>query len=93
MGGSIGDIIKNVVTLGAYGQKEAQKEAMNAQRQAEMQARKIAAEKKPMEETAKLALNPMEKGGGIMDLMINPEFKKKTTTGVGTGGGTTGVGA
>lgn len=86
MGGSIGDLIGNVLTFGALGQKQAQKKAQDEQRRAEMEARRIQAEKKPMEETATLGINTgiQDNTLGSLGLMVNPDLKKKQTTGLGT---------
>lgn len=80
-------------TYSAIEQKKAQKKSMDAQMQAELNARRIAAEQKPMEESAKLELAPQSgAGGGIMDLMINPDFKKKPSIGSGTASSSVGLG-
>jgi hypothetical protein len=93
MGGSLGDLVKNVVSLGAYGQKKAQDEAAAAQRRADMEARRIAASQKPMEEEATLEIgganaNPLD----TLGLTATPDMeKKKKPVGLGTSG-TTGLG-
>jgi len=92
MGGSLGGLIKNIVTLGGYSQEKAQRDAMNAQQAADMEARRIAASQKPMEETATLEIggvdsNPLDSLG----LVVNPDIeKKKKPVGLGTSG-TTGL--
>lgn len=93
MGGSLGDLVKNVISFGAYGQQQAQKDAQDAQRRAEMEARRIAAEKKPMEETATMltptdTINPLDSLGLIVE--ADPT-KRKRSTGLGTAV-TTGLG-
>lgn len=86
MGGGLGDLVKNVVTFGAYGQKEAQSEAKKAQKKAEMEARRIAAEQKPMDEKATLQLqNDTASALDSLGLMIEPDKKKKKNIGTGTG--------
>ena len=96
MGGSIGDFVKNVVSFGAYGQREAQKEAQRAQQRAEMEARRIAAEKKPMEETATLKTNALDAGVDpltSLNLLVDPTTPRpKKTTGLGTSMSSTGLG-
>ena len=90
MGIGIGDLVKNVVTLGAYGQREAQKKAQDAQRRAEMEARRIAAEQKPLEEAATMGLNEEATGAGVgqLDLAVEPTKKKKKPSGLGTSAST-----
>lgn len=82
MGGSLGDLVKNVITLGSYGQTKAQEEAAAAQRKAELEARRIAAEKKPMEETATLKTDTGVSSNalGSLGLMIEPTEKRKTSS-------------
>lgn len=90
MGGLV-DTVMNVVTLGAYGQKEAQKDATRAQQQADMEARRIAASQKPMEEAATTLVDTGVTGNtlGALGLMVDPTTpKKKATTGLGTTGST-----
>lgn len=95
MGGGIGDLVKNVLTLGAYGQQDAQKRAQEAQMQAELQARRIAAQKKPMEETATL-LTPATQDNalGSLGLLIEPDAakRKSKTTGLGSTSAPVGLG-
>lgn len=78
MGGSIGDLIGDVLTFGALGQRKAAKEAAAAQEKAAMEARKIAASQKPMEESATLLLNTGVEDNtlGSLGLMIDPTKKK-----------------
>ena len=95
MGGSLGDLVKNVVTFGAYGQREAQKEAQRAQQRAEMEARRIAAQKKPMEETATLRSPTDEPASALtsLNLLVDPATPRpKKTTGLGTSMSSTGLG-
>lgn len=63
-------------------QRSAQKDAQNAQRQAEMEARRIASEKKPMEESATLKTNTGISSGTLdyLGLTIEPTEKKKTSS-------------
>lgn len=63
-------------------QRDAQKDAQNAQRQAELEARRIAAEKKPMEETATLKTDTGISSNtlGSLGLMIEPTEKRKTSS-------------
>lgn len=89
--GSLVDTVLNVVSLGAYGQKEAQKKATAAQQQADMEARRIAASQKPMEESATLLTDTGigENTLGSLGLMVEPTTpKKKQTTGLSTTGST-----
>lgn len=70
-------------------QQKAQERALNAQQRAEMDARRIAASKKPMEESATLG---MDTGGqisalGSLGLLIEPD-KAKKPKGLGTSGST-----
>ena len=92
--GSLVDTVLNVVSLGAYGQKEAQKKAIAAQQQADMEARRIAASQKPMEESATLLTDTGigENTLGSLGLMVDPTApKKKQTTGLSTSTSTTGL--
>lgn len=94
MGSNIGGLIKNVLTLGAYGQKEAQKEASTAQALAEMEARRIAASKKPMEEIATMLTPATQTDAlGSLGLLIESDpTKRKRSTGLGTGTAPVGLG-
>lgn len=96
MGGSLGDLVKNVITFGAYGQQEAQKEAQRAQQRAEMEARRIAAEKKPMEETATLLSPTAESASALTSLNLiteaDPTKRKRSTVGLGTSTSSIGLG-
>ena len=78
-GGGLLDFVANVVTFGAYGQSQAQKEASAAQKEAEMEARKIAASKKPQEESATLIGGKAQDTLGQLDLLIAPDNTKKGT--------------
>lgn len=91
-----GDILRTVVgisTLGMseiayYGpkaQEKAAKDAQAAQTRAEMEARRIAASKKPLEESATMALQT-EQGSTLesLGLMTTPDYAKRKT-GLGTG--------
>jgi hypothetical protein len=97
-GGLLGGLL-NVATLGYTGQQEAEKKAKEAQniamaeaKRQEMEARRIAASAKPMEETATL-LTGGSKGSvlGNLGLMVEPTAKRvsslggTTTTGLGFG--------
>ena len=92
--GSLVDTVLNVVSFGAYGQKEAQKKATAAQQQADMEARRIAASQKPMEESATLLtdtwIGENTLGSlGSLGLMVDPTApKKKQTAGLSTTGST-----
>lgn len=94
MGGDILRAVTGIATLGLsemayYGpkaQEKAQKDAQRAQERAEMEARRIAASKKPLEESATLALQT-EQGSALesLGLMTTPDYSKRSKTGVGTG--------
>ena len=95
MGGSLGGFIKDVISFGAYGQKKAQEAAMTAQQRAEMEARRIAAEKKPMEERATLKTNALDTGVDpltSLNLLVDPMQRPKKPTGLGTSMSSTGLG-
>jgi hypothetical protein len=98
---SVLSAVTNIATLGYTGQREAEKKAQDAQNQAmeeakrqEMEARRIAASAKPLEEQATL-LTGGAKGSvlGNLGLMVEPTTKKvstlggTTTTGLGFGVG------
>jgi len=94
---SVLSAVTNVVTLGYTGQQEAQKKAQEAQnaaaeeaRKQDLEARRIAASAKPMEEQATL-LTGGSKGSvlGNLGLMVEPTTKKTSTLGGTT---TTGLG-
>lgn len=98
---SVIETFTNVLSLGAVGQRKAEKEAMEKQQLAEMQARKIAASKKPMEETATLGIDTGDKTSalGSLGLLIEPDKNKKPkglgtsgSTGLSTTGSTAGLG-
>ena len=92
--GGIGTALVVSAAIGAYSsneQKKAQKKAANMQEQQALEARKIAAEQKPMEESATLQT---DMGGGVLGnlgLAIEPTAKKPslggTSTNVGLGFG------
>lgn len=95
MGGSIGDFVKNVISFGAYGQQKAQKQASDAQKRAEMDARRIAAEKKPMEESATLKTNALDAGVDpltSLNLLVDPMQRPKKSIGLGAQMSSTGLG-
>ena len=101
MGGGLGTILKDIVSFGGYSQqKKAQEQASNAQRNAEMEARRIAASGKPMEETATLGLDTQTDTLSQLGLTINPDLEKKkksalggvAETGLGSGGVTGALG-
>jgi hypothetical protein len=73
-------------------QKKAQSKAQEAQRAAEMEARRIQAEKMPMEESATLALNPLTGDNAnhldSLGLLVKPN-KRKSAEGLGTTAGST----
>lgn len=89
---SVIETFTNVLTLGASGQRKAQKEAAAKQEEADFRARKIAAEQKPMEETATLGMAMGDKGSalGSLGLLIEPD-KAKKPKGLGTSGAPTGL--
>lgn len=86
---SVIETFTNVLTLGATGQRKAQKEAAEAQKQADLRARRIAAEQKPMEETATLGMDTGARASalGSLGLLIEPD-KAKKPKGLGTSGST-----
>ncbi len=67
-------------------QQRAQNKAADAQKKAEMQARKIAAEKKPMEETATLSFGDTQPQDtlGSLGLLVDPQQRSKTQLGMGS---------
>jgi len=103
MGGDVLRTIAGVATLGlsevAYfgpqGQAQAQKDAMAAQQRAEMDARRIAASQKPLEESATLGFNTgMDNTLTSLGLMTTPEEEKLKSRRTGLGGTTaTGLGS
>ena len=78
----------------AVEQKKAAKDAASAQARAEMEARRIAAEKKPMEESATTLVDTGVFGTDTssLGLTVEPTEAKKKVTGLGTAGATTGLG-
>lgn len=101
MGSKLGRIVRGALTLGTsellyqpgVEQKKAQERAANAQAKAEMDARRIASEAKPLEESATLS---MADGGTPLDALglmteLDPTAKKKRT-GLGSSA-TTGLGS
>lgn len=95
MGGDVFRTIVGVSTLGlseiAYyqpkAQADAQKDATRAQTAADMEARRIAASQKPMEESATLLTDTGDIGStlGTLGLMTTADTAtRKKTTGLGT---------
>ena len=87
----VGSIALGASVYSANEQKKAQRKASNMQEQQALEARKIAAEQKPMEESATLQT---DMGGGVLGnlgLSVEPLQKKPslggTTTQVGLGFG------
>lgn len=79
----------------AQQQNKATKAASDAQRNAEMEARRIAAEKKPMEERATLKTNALDTGVDpltSLNLLVDPMQRPKKPTGLGTSMSSTGLG-
>lgn len=78
----------------AQQQKKASQAASDAQQRAEMEARRIAAQKKPMEETATLKTNALDAGVDpvtSLNLLVDPMQRPKKT-GLGTSMSSTGLG-
>ena len=110
MGGSVGNIVRAAIGISTFGlsemayyqpkeqlkeQRNAQKEAMAAQQRAEMEARRIAAQKKPMEETATIKTNALSAGVDpltSLNLLVDPMQRPKKSTGLGTSMSSTGLG-
>ena len=103
MGGDVFRTIVGVSTLGlsemAYyqpkAQAKAQKDAINAQNAADMEARRIAASQKPMEESATLLTDTGDIGStlGTLGLMTTADTAtRKKTTGLGTSSAPIGLG-
>lgn len=79
----------------AQQQKKATGRAASAQQQAEMDARRIAAEKKPMEESATLKTNALDAGVDpvtSLNLLVDPMQRPKKPTGLGSQMSSTGLG-
>lgn len=70
----------------AYQQNQAQKKAADAQNKAEMEARRIAAQKKPLEETATLttAATDPTKALGSLNLLVEPGQRQSKGVGLGS---------
>lgn len=80
----------------AVEQKSAAKKARNAQEQQAMEARRIAAEGKPLEESATLTFQDQMNSDtlGSLGLMVAPDMaKKKNATGLGSSTGGVGLGS
>ena len=91
--GSLVESLIGGVTFGLLGdqQRDAAKKAEEAQRNAELEARRIAASQKPMEESATLLIDTGigENTLGSLGLMVDPTApKKKQTAGLSTTGST-----
>lgn len=67
-------------------QNQAQKKAQKAQQSAEMEARRIAAEKKPLEESATLtpAVDDPTKMLSRLNLLVEPQQRGKSAVGFGS---------
>jgi len=99
MGGDVFRTIVGIGTLGLsesyFGQKEAAKKAQRAQEAADMEARRIAASQKPMEESATLLTDTGDIGStlGTLGLMTTADTStRKKTTGLGTSSAPVGLG-
>ena len=79
---------------GTVEQKKQAKKAQSLQEQQAMEARRIAASQKPMEEAATMDLNPTANADvlGTLGLTVAPDMAKRTTTGLNTGSSPTGLG-
>lgn len=74
-------------------QKKAAESAQKAQEQADLEARRIAASKKPMEESATLKTNTSDANPlGTLGLVVEPNTTQRKTTNLGTTANTTGLG-
>ena len=90
------DVGLGILTGGAYtmykqgkDQAKAQEDAMRKQQSAEMEARRIAAEAKPLEETATLGLQTEEEDPlSSLGLMTKADLSKRKASGLGSSGGT-----
>lgn len=67
----------------AQEQKKAQKKSANLQQQQAMEARRIAAEQKPMEEAATLQTNTEGSVLGNLGLAIDADYSKKKPSSLG----------
>lgn len=79
----------------AYQQGEAQDDAAKAQRDAEMRARKLEAERKPLEEKATMSTGgatPNANALNQLNLLVDPNKRVTKTTGLGSVTNTTGLG-
>lgn len=94
------DVVAGALTGGAYtmwkqgkDQAKAQEDAANRQRAAEMEARRIAAEAKPLEESATLG-SPFGDEDALesLGLMTKADLSKRKSSGLG-GAATTGLGS
>jgi hypothetical protein len=103
MGGNVLRSLAGVATLGLsealyfgpQSQAQAAKDASNAQRKAELDARRIAASQKPLEESATLGLNTgMDDTLTSLGLMTTPDEEKLKSRkyGLGTSSSGTGLG-
>lgn len=102
MGRKVVNFVTDVLTLGATKQArdagKAQTAALEAQQRAEMEARRIAASKAPLQESATLDLNTGVDTNalGALGLVVTPDLEKRkrpATAGLGTTGATTGLGS
>lgn len=92
---ALGGLALGSSVVSAQQQKKATQRASDAQRNAEMEARRIAAEKKPMEETATLKTNALDAGVDpvtSLNLLVDPMQRPKKPTGLGTSMSSTGLG-
>lgn len=99
MGKNVFRTIVGIGTLGlseaTYYQAKAQKEAARAQAAADMEARRIAASQKPMEESATLLTDTGDIGStlGTLGLVTIADMDiRKKTTGLGTSSAPVGLG-
>lgn len=107
MGGNSGKLVRLAVGVATLGlseplvympmrqQEKAIKSASDAQQRAEMNARRIAAEKKPMEESATVKTNALDAGVDpvtSLNLLVDPMQRPKKPTGLGTQMSSTGLG-
>lgn len=91
---ALGGLALGSSVYSAQQQKKASQRASDAQQRAEMEARRIAAEKKPMEESATLKTNAVGRGVDpltSLNLLVDPMQRPKKT-GLGTPMSSTGLG-
>jgi len=105
MGSDMLRLVTGISTLGMsemmyYGpkdQQKAQKAAADAQQASDMNARRLVASQKPLEESATLSMNTgvADSALGALGLIVNPDLakRKKPQVGLGSTQGSTGLGA